>query len=103
MRELNSKQYTSGNKDIWWYNISNPEELTSRDIIVFNLWDTINQNRVRQVTLDLGKDDWLKRIKSASIHYYEEREICKVHIQRDHKTSKFIVYFGRKEDGIYQI
>ena len=103
MRELNSKQHTSGNKDYWWYNICSPVNLTSRDRIILNLWDSMNRNLVKQVTLNLGQDHWLKRIQSASTHYYRGTEICKIHIQRDHRTNEFIIYFGRKEEGNYPI
>lgn len=100
---LNSKNYTSGNKDTWWYNISSPRKLTAQDSIVLNLWDTENKNIMREVTLDLGSNNWLKRIQTASTHYYEEREICKIHIHRNQITGKYILYFGRKENGIYPI
>jgi len=103
MRELNSKQYTSGNKDYWWYNICSPNNLSSRDIILLNLWDAMNQNIIKQVTLDLGQNDWLRRIQLASTHYYRGTEICKIHIQRDHIINNFIIYFGLKKEGTYPI
>lgn len=103
MRELNSKQYTSGNKDIWWYNICSPFNLTSRDVILLNLWDAVNQKLIKQVTLNLGQNDWLKRIQSASTHYYRGTEICKIHIQRDHRSKEDIIYFGLKIEGAYPI
>ena len=103
MKELNSKQETHGNKDSWWYNICSPKNLTSKDIIILNLWNTMNKKLVKQVTLNLGKSNWLKRILKGSTHYSKGTEICKVHIQRDHRTNQFIIYFGHKEDGVYLI
>jgi len=93
MRELNSKKYTAGNKDYWWYNICSPGKLTSGDLIVLNLWDSINRDLIKKVTLDLGINNWLDRIRRASTHVYKGLEICKIHIQRNHRTNVFIIYF----------
>ncbi len=101
-KELKSKQYTHGNIDYWWFNISSPSKLSSQDVIQLNLWDTMNQTLVKKAVLVL-EENWLSRIKQASTHFYRRTEICKVHIQRRHGTNKFIIYFGRKEDGIYQL
>jgi len=102
MRELNSKQYVYGNKDYWWYNITNPSKLDFNEVIVLNLKDTVNQNLVKKVTMAMNKN-WLSRINKASTHFNRGTEICKIHIQRNHRTGEFIIYFGRMEDGIYQL
>jgi len=102
MKELNSKQWTSGNIDIWWYNISSPSKLSNRDQIHLNLWDSKNQKLVKETVLNL-EENWLSRIKRASTHFCRGIEICKVHIQRRHGTNQFIIYFGRKESGKYPL
>ena len=101
-RELNSKQYGSGHLDLWWFNISSPSKLTSQDVIHLSLWDHANQNLVKESVLDLRKN-WLSRIRQASTHFYLQTEICKVHIQRRLGTNQFVIYFGKKEDGVYSL
>jgi hypothetical protein len=101
-KELNSKQWTSGNMDVWWYNISSPSKLKKQDIIRLNLWDAVNQELVKEVILDLEKN-WLQRIRQASTHFFKGREICKIHIEKRHGTNQFFIYFGRKDDGIYPL
>jgi len=102
VKELNSKQWIYGYTDVWWYNISSPSKLSDQDCIHLNLWDSKNQKLVKKAVLNL-KDKWLSRIRQASTHFYRGTEICKVHIQRRHGTNQFIIYFGRKEDGVYSL
>ena len=102
MVTLNSKMYTNGNLDTWWYNISNPINLKLNSELIFNLWDTENRDLIKQVEIKLDQE-WMKRVQNASTHTYKNREICKVHIQRNHYTKKFILYFGKKTDGFYPI
>lgn len=102
MRELNSKQYVYGNKDYWWYNITSPSNLDPTEVVVLNLWDTENRNLVKRVVMAMN-ENWLLRINKASTHFNRGTEICKIHIQRHHITGKFIIYFGRIEDGTYSL
>jgi len=88
--------------DTWWYHISSPDRLTSQDVIQINLWDTMNHSLVKKVVLNL-RENWLTRMKNASTHVYLRRDILKIHINRKHGTNEFIIYFGRKEDGVYPL
>lgn len=72
VKELNSKQWISGNTDVWWYNISSPSKLSNKDRIQLNLWDSMNRKLVKSVVLDL-KDDRLSRIRQPSTHFYRGR------------------------------
>ena len=102
IRELNCKQWRSGNMDYWWYNISSPSKLNSQDRIRLNLWNPENRELIKRVVLDLKKN-WLSRIQKASKHIYRDLEICKVYIRRKHGSNEFFIYFGRLEDGIYPL
>ena len=99
---LNSKLYVSGNYDIWWYNLSNPSKILFGDEIILNLWDEKNANLIKQINIQVDKN-WLKRIRLGSTHIYKKREICKIHVQRNHHSKDFTLYFGKKTDGVYKI
>jgi hypothetical protein len=92
----------SGNYDRWWYNISYPHKLYIGNSLEFNLWDSTNKRLVKKAIIKIN-ESWLNRIINASTHFYNEREICKVHILRKHSSKEFIMYFGRKKDGVYII
>lgn len=99
---LNSKMYSSGNYDTWWYNISTPSELKLNDKIILRLWDAENKQLIREISIPLNKE-WLSRINKASTHQYQNRIICKVHVQRRRDKDNFSLYFGKKEDGQFII
>jgi len=102
MVTLNSKLHISGNLDTWWYNLSNPSGIQIGDKISLNLWDQNNRALVKRIDIQVDSD-WMRKIRSASKHIYRNRELCKIHVQRSHKTDKFVLYFGRKTDGAYHI
>lgn len=102
MVSLNSKMFTTGNLDTWWYNISNPSELKRNDLLSLNLWDAENKELIKKVEINLDSQ-WMKRIQNASTHTYKNREICKIHIHRSHTTKEFEIYFGVKTDGVYSL
>ncbi|MFX1294274.1 MAG: hypothetical protein ACFFD2_05375 [Promethearchaeota archaeon] len=102
IRELNSKQHHSVNKDIWWYHISSPSNLNLNDIIVLNLYDTEHIHLLKKFEISLN-EIWLNRILRASTHFQDDIEICKIHIQKNHGENKYLIYFGRKEDGVYYL
>ena len=99
---LNSKKFVSGNYDTWWYNLSNPSRIRIGEEIKLNLWDEKNVNLIKEINIQVNAE-WLKRIQSGSTHTYKEKEICKIHTQRNHYSKEFTLYFGKKTDGIYKI
>jgi len=102
MKTLNSKMYSNGKYDRWWYNISSPHKIQLGSVFCFNLWDKNNQKLVRKSIIEMNKT-WLTRLNKASTHTYKEREICKVHIIREISKNIYSIYFGRKSDGVYAL
>jgi hypothetical protein len=101
MKKLSSKQYSFGNKDYWWYNLSSPEKLIDTEpLVVLDLNDK-NNDRIGSIPLHMGK--WATQIMSASYHFSGERKIVKIHVTRDIGSQEYIMWFGRKEDGLYRV
>jgi hypothetical protein len=104
IKTLNSKNYPAGNRDYWWYNLSNPDSwITHGSVINLILYDASNEIKIATIILRLDKDDWFNRINHASRHIYGGREIIKIHIIKEYKNQQYYIYFGKIEDGVYPI
>ncbi len=104
IKTLSSKSYPAGNRDYWWYNLSNPDGwITLDSIINLILYDASNEVRIGAVILRLDRGDWFNRIKQASRHIYRGREIIKVHLIKEYESQQYYIYFGKKEDGVYPV
>jgi hypothetical protein len=104
IKVLSSKNYPAGNRDYWWYNLSNPDNWIKQDTkINLILYDESNTTRIGTIILQLDKNDWYNRIMGASRHLYRGREIIKVHVIKEYKSQRYYIYFGKKEDGIYPV
>jgi len=103
-RELNSKKHVSNNEEQWWYAITYPKRRTKKDTFVFNLWNEHRTNLLRQIVIDLSKNDWLKRIHKATNYYSVHGvERCMVSITKKMEENNYVIKFGRKSDGQYTI
>lgn len=101
---LNSKNYPNRNQDLWWFNLSSPDERIKREEpIVLNLNDTSNNEMIGRITLRLDDGEWYSRIMRASRHLYKGREITKVHVVKERGSTGYHIYFGKKEDGYYPV
>jgi len=101
---LSSKKRSAGNRDYWWYNLSSPEDwMTKESKITFILNDKNKEDRIGSIELRLNANNWYNRIISANSQLYKRRKIIKVHIVKENKSNKFIIYFGQVGDGIYPV
>ena len=104
IRVLSSKNYPTGNRDRWWYNLSSPDIWIRPEAqINLILYDEFNKTVIDTIRLQLDRNDWYNRIMQASRHLYKGTEIIKVHITKKHGSNQYNIYFGKTEDGVYSM
>ena len=64
---LNSKMYTKGNYDRWWYNISNPYKFKIKDQIILNNTIIIDSLDTEILTRDFMINDLTNDLKIAGV------------------------------------
>jgi hypothetical protein len=104
MKKLSSIKSSRGNKDYWWYDLSSPDDWITTDAsIIFILNNSSDLDRIGSILLRLSENDWLNRIKKASYHFKNGNKTIKVHITKEHSSQQYMIYFGRKDDGVYPV
>lgn len=101
---LNSKNYPTRNRDVWWFNLFSPDKLIAqREKIQLNLRDENNSESFPSAFLDLNEEKDCERIKNASPQIYDGVKIVKVHVTREHRSNQYQIYFGKKENGVFPL